>query len=382
MAANDTLIYLDYAAATPLDERVEEAMKPYYRDLFYNPSATYTKALETKKALTNARLKVAGILGAKPSEIIFTAGGTEANNLALKGLLSKHPKGNIVLSAIEHDSVIIPANNFDSRIVKVDQTGIIDIKDLITKIDDQTVLVSIMYVNNEIGTIQPIAKIAKVISEIRINRLEKGINTPIYFHTDACQASNYLDIHISRLGIDMMTLNGGKIYGPKQSGILFVKAGTRLNSIIDGGGQEHGLRSGTESVATANGFALALEIAQSSRNEESKRLSVIRDYFYAELKSLSSEIFINGSYKHKVANNVHFTIPGTDNEAVLFSLDKQNILAAAGSACSASSLEPSHVLGAIGMSDDLSRSSIRITLGRQTTKQQVDMAVKVLKKVQ
>jgi cysteine desulfurase len=381
VAANDRLIYLDYAAATPLDKRVEEAMKPYYRDLFYNPSATYSKALETKKALNSARTSVARILGAKPSEIIFTAGGTEANNLAVKGLLSRHPKGNIVFSSIEHDSVINPAKKFESEIVKVDQTGIIDIEDIIPKIDDQTVLVSVMYVNNEIGTIQPIAKIANVISEIRIKRLEKGIITPIYFHTDACQASNYLDIHIARLGVDMMTLNGGKIYGPKQSGILFVKAGTILDPIIEGGGQEHGLRSGTESVATANGVAEALKIAQSTRKEESKRLSEIRDYFYTELQIINPKIIINGNYKHKVANNVHLTIPGSDNEAVLFRLDQQNILAAAGSACSASSLEPSHVLGAIGMSDDLSRSSIRITLGRQTTKQQLDIVVKVLKKV-
>jgi cysteine desulfurase len=382
VAANDRLIYLDYAAATPLDKRVEEAMKPYYRDLFYNPSATYSKALETKKALNSARTSVARILGAKPSEIIFTAGGTEANNLAVKGLLNKYPKGNIVLSAIEHDSVINPAKNYDHHFAKVDQTGLLDLSDLAHKIDDSTVLVSVMYVNNEIGTIEPLAKIAKLITEIRIQRLEKGITTPIYLHSDACQASNYLDLHISRLGVDMMSLNGGKIYGPKQSGVLFVKAGVALSPIIEGGGQEHGLRSGTQSVASATGFSKALDIAQQLSKAESIRLSELRDYFYNEIQKLYPKVFINGNLKHKIANNVHFSLPGKDNEAVLYTLDRQNILAAAGSACSASNLEPSHVLKAIGMTDELARNSIRITLGRQTIKQHVDIAVKVFKKVQ
>ncbi|HEY4964099.1 MAG TPA: cysteine desulfurase family protein [Candidatus Saccharimonadales bacterium] len=376
-----SVVYLDYAAATPLDERVEAAMKPFYRDLFYNPSANYSRAIETKQALSSARAKVANIIGAKPSEIIFTAGGTEANNLAIKGLLTRFPDGNILLSAIEHDSVINPANSFHHKSIKVDHTGIIDTNDLLSKIDDKTILVSVMYVNNEIGTIQPIAKIAKVVAEIRIKRLEEGITTPILLHTDACQASNYLDLHISRLGVDMMTINGGKVYGPKQSGVLFIKAGTILKPLIDGGGQEHGLRSGTESLVNAAGFAVALEIAQKMRKDESKRLTELRDYFYQELQRISPEPIINGNVKHKIANNVHFSIPGQDNEALLFKLDQQNILAAAGSACSASSLEPSHVLGAIGLSDELARSSIRMTLGRGTNKRQLRETIKVLSQI-
>jgi cysteine desulfurase len=376
--ANNPVIYLDYAAATPLDERVESAMKPFYRDLFYNPSANYSLGLETKKTLNAARSKVAIIIGAKSSEVVFTAGGTEANNLAIKGIMANHPKGNILVSAIEHDSVLNPSKNYDYRTINVDNAGTIDIANMISKIDDNTVLVSVMYVNNEIGTIQPIAKVAKAIADIKTNRLEKGSTTPLYLHTDACQASNYLDIHSSRLGVDLMTLNGGKIYGPKQSGVLFIKAGISLSPLIEGGGQEHGLRSGTESISGAAGFAEALDIAQAMRKEESKRLSLLRDYFYDELLRVNPKIILNGSVKNKIANNVHFTIPGADNEEVLFKLDQQGILAAAGSACSASSLEPSHVLGAIGMSDELARSSVRITLGRQSTKKDIDTTILAL----
>src|ERR1039458_751593 len=268
-------VYLDYAAASPMDDNVRKAMEPYFKDSFFNPSATYSKARIVRSAVEASRERVALILGAKSSEIIFTAGGTEANNLAIAGVISAHPKSNLVISAIEHPSIYTVANNFNSRICPVDGRGIIKIDELIRLIDDNTVLVSIIYVSNEIGVIEPLKEVATLLQSVRKDRLERGIKRPIYFHTDACQAANYLDLHVSKLGVDLMTLNGGKIYGPKQSGILFIKSSVRLSPIIFGGGQERGLRSGTENVAGVVGFAQALEKAQENRKTESVRLSYL-----------------------------------------------------------------------------------------------------------
>lgn len=368
-------IYLDHAAATPVDETVLAAMLPYFHLNFYNPSASYGPALQVRKAVDQARADVAYWLGCQPNELIFTAGGTEANNLAIEGIMRRYPQANVVVSNIEHESVLRPAGRFECRIAPVRPNGIIDLENLRKSIDEHTVLVSIMYANNEIGTIEPIHDIAKLISEIRKQRTT---NVPLYFHTDACQATNYLDLHVARLGVDLMTLNGGKMYGPKQSGALYIKRGIALVPLINGGGQERGLRSGTENVPGIIGFAAALKQSQTMRHEESLRLKQLQSLFTQLLKQAIPAAEINGSQKHRLPSNVQVTFPGQDNERLLIALDEKGILAAAGSACSASSEEPSHVLKAIGATDDQARASLRFTMGRTTNERMIRQTIDAL----
>lgn len=373
------IIYLDYAAATPLDPKVLAAMRPYFTDNFYNPSATYSTGLKVNQALAGARSVIAHWLGARSSEVIFTAGGTEANNLAIHGVMNQFPDGNIVVGSLEHESVLAPAGRYNCRQAASLPDGRLDPEDLAKKIDENTVLVSVMYANNEIGTVQPIREISKIIAKKRLERGIKG--KPLYFHTDACQAANYLDLHVARLGVDLLTINGGKIYGPKQSGALYVKAGTRLLPLIDGGGQERRLRSGTENVPGAIGLAEALEQAQSSRHDETKRLQGLQADFFGQLEARFPLLVINGSRKWRLPNNVHFTLPGQDNERLLIQLDQAGILAAAGSACSASNEDPSHVLRALGLSDEHARASLRFTMGRETNAAAIGRCVQELDKL-
>lgn len=372
-------IYLDYAAATPVAPEVLTAMLPYYSEKFYNPSANYLAAGAVHKDLEAARGVVAGCIGARPIEVTFTAGGTEANNLAIRGVMEAFPGSNVIVSAIEHDSVLEAARNYEYREVSVTEQGIIDLVALEKLIDDRTVLVSIMYANNEIGTVQPIRDIVSLVEKVRTMRKKSGNNRPLIVHTDAAQAGNYLDIHVSRLGVDLMTLNGGKIYGPKQSGALYVRSGVRLKPLVYGGGQEHGLRSGTENVAGAVGLAQALKSAQDLRHEETHRLQELQKHFMTELQKAMPEIIINGSRGKRLPNNVHLTIPGQDNERLLFALDERGILAAAGSACSASDEESSHVLHALGLSDEAAHASLRFTMGRGTSEEDIDTVVAALK---
>jgi cysteine desulfurase len=380
---SQSTIYLDHAAATPVDADVFMAMEPFFQVAYYNPSATYNAAILVRKSLEMARSKVAFWLGAQPSEIIFTAGGTEANNLAIQGIMSEYPNANIVISSIEHESVTAPSERFDVRVAPVLPGGQIDLVALAQLIDANTALVSVMYANNEIGTVQPLRDIAELISEEKASRrardaAESMVSLPLYFHSDACQAGNYLDLHAARLGVDLLTLNGGKMYGPKQSGVLYIKRGTSVRPAIVGGGQESGLRSGTENVAGAIGLAAALEKAQQLRKEEYVRLQKLQQLFIHELSYTMPSAAINGSINHRLPNNIHITFPGYDNERLLIQLDSLGIQAAAGSACSASNDEPSRVLRAIGMSDADARSSIRCTMGRATTEQMIKQTVKAL----
>ncbi|MFO0781545.1 MAG: cysteine desulfurase family protein [Candidatus Saccharimonadales bacterium] len=370
-------VYLDYAAATPLDPEVLEAMQPFLTDQFYNPSATYSAAINVRKQLEAGRSKVAHWLGANSSDIIFTAGGTEANNLAIHGVMQQFAGANIVVSSIEHDSVLVPANQYEVRHVAVDEKGRVNLEDLAKKIDENTALVSVMYANNEIGTIQPIREVAKIVHAINDERRTTN-GLPLYLHTDACQAANYLDLHVSRLGVDLMTVNGGKIYGPKQSGCLYVKPGTKLTPLIYGGGQERKLRSGTENVANCVGFAHALDIAQQCRHEENERLQQLQQTFIKALQASVPSAQVNGSLKHRLPNNVHVTFPGVDNERVLIQLDEAGIMAAAGSACSASTEESSHVLRAIGVSETDAQASLRFTMGRHTDEAAIKTTVATL----
>ncbi len=369
-------IYLDHAAATPMHPDVLRAMQPFFSDNFYNPSANYSEATAARRSLDEARSKVAHWMGARNSEVIFTAGGSEANNLAIHGVMRKFPDANIVVSAIEHDSVLEAAKRYDCRLVAVDKDGRVDLEDLTKKIDQNTVLVSIAYANSEIGTVQSIRQISKLLAEKR--QLGKR-KLPLYFHTDACQAANYLDLHVSRLGVDLMTINGGKIYGPKQSGALFVKAGVVLQPLIDGGGQERGLRSGTQNVASSIGLATALDIVQTARHIETARLQNLQKAFFKQAHDELPNVVVNGSQKWRLPNNVHLTFNGQDNERLLIQLDQAGVLAAAGSACSASDETPSHVLKAIGLTDSESQASLRFTMGRSTTQAMIDKTIHTLR---
>jgi cysteine desulfurase len=368
-------VYLDYAAATPLDPDVMEAMKPYFSEKFHNPSATYLAARGVRSELENARHRASAVIGAKPAEIIFTAGATEANNLAIQGVMRKHPGAEILVSSIEHESVLEPARLFSAKEIPVNPLGQIILNKLSNLISDETVLISVMLVNNELGSIQPLAEIAKLIGQIRKRRQNKGNQLPLYLHSDAAQAGNYLDMHFSRLGVDMMSLNGGKIYGPKQSGILYIKTGVELEPLIVGGGQEFGLRSGTENVASAIGFAAALEIAQARRQTESKRVMQLRRVFADQLAEKIPQVKINGPKKHIAPHLINVTIPDTDNERLMMELDEAGIICAVGSACSASRDEASHVLSAIGLSESEARSTLRFSMGRQTAQADIKAAV-------
>ncbi|HJP96450.1 MAG TPA: cysteine desulfurase family protein [Candidatus Saccharimonadales bacterium] len=372
------MIYLDYAAATPMDKTVHAAMEPYFWEHFYNPSATYLRAKAVKKDLEAARAKVAHWFGARPSEVIFTAGATEANNLAINGIMQQYPQANIVVSAIEHESVLAPTHQYDCREVPVTPQGLIDVDALKQTINDQTALVSIMYANNEIGTVQPIRHIGQLLEEIRRDRRARGVELPIYLHTDAAQAANYLDIHASRLGADFISINGGKIYGPKQTGALFVSAKVRLQPQILGGGQERGVRSGTENVPGFIGLATALDLVQKDRHQESVRLQRLQKLALDEIAQKIPTAQLNGSKSQRLPNNIHITIPGQDNERLLMALDEADVMCAAGSACSASNEEPSHVLRALGRSDQEAQASLRLTMGRHTTEEDVVAAIRTL----
>lgn len=360
-------IYLDHAAATPVHPQVLEAMQPYFTEQFANPSSLYAAARVTREALVAARASVANNLGAKPTEIIFTAGATESINLAIQGVMRKFPDGHIVTTTIEHEAVLESVKRFDHSIV--------DVADVISSITDKTVLVSVMMANNEVGTILPIKELAAEIATIRASRTN---DLPLYFHTDAAQAGTTLDLHVSRLGVDLLTLNGGKMYGPKQSGILYVRTGTQLKPLIYGGGQERGMRSGTENVALAVGFAKALELAQADRKAESQRLEVLRDQLQKSILGAIPEVVVNGDQRHRLPHNLNITLSGLDGEAAVLYLDNAGVQASTGSACSIGRDEPSHVLLAMGCSPEEANASLRFTLGRQTTDADIKQASQVI----
>lgn len=371
-------IYLDYAATTPMDPAVFKAMESYFMDNFYNPSASYLSAKAVKRSLDDARSTIARRFGAKPAEIIFTAGATEANNLAVQGVMRRFPDGEILISSIEHDSVRTPAWLFNCREIGVNAQGLVDPQTVLKAITDSTVLISIGLVNNEIGTLQPLREISAAVKSVRETRRKKGDDTPIYLHTDAAQAGNYFDLNTARLGVDMMSINGGKIYGPKQSGALFVKAGVAISPLICGGGQELGMRAGTENVPAVIGLAVAVDKAQSKRTGEVKRLLGLRAKFIENIHDQLKSARINGHQKQTAPHIINVTIPGVDNERLMMELDEAGIQCSVGSACHASSAEPSHVLSAIGLSPEEARSSLRFSMGSRTTETELEKVVSKL----
>ena len=375
-------IYLDYAATTPVDERVLNEMLPFFKTVQGNPSSMHRSGREAKKALEIMRQKVAKILNTKSEEIIFTGSGTESDNLAIIGAAHayKNIGKHIIVSSIEHKAVLNSAKflekeGFEISYTPVNSDGVVDVEELMKLIRPDTILISVMLVNNEVGTIQPIEEISKRISEVR-----KGRTTPI-FHTDACQAPCILEIHPYKLGVDLLTLNGAKIYGPKGAGCLFVRKGVHLEPVIQGGGQEFGLRSGTESIAQIAGFALALELSQSMIADENSRLKSLMKLFREGIQKNISGVTFNTPQKNSIPSILNVSFSQTEGESILLDLDENNIYCSTGSACASADLNPSHVLLAMSVPLELAHSSLRFSLGRMTTEEEIKKAIEVLPKV-
>lgn len=371
--AKKSTIYLDHAATTPIDKRVLSIMSPYFSEKFYNPSSPYSFAVDVRREFEEARQKIANLIGAKPGEIIITAGATESINLAFFGVT-----GHVIVPNIEHPAVLECAKQHDNTIIAADNRGYVIASSVKLAIKPDTQLISVALANNEIGTIQPISDIASVIKNERQNRLTKGNDTPIYFHCDASQGVDQLDINVARLGVDMLTLNSGKMYGPKQVGLLWAASHVKLKPMIVGGGQERGLRSGTENVAGVVGFAKALEIAQAHRDDESKRLEVLRGYMQKELLTAFPKAIISGNIRHRLSSHLHISFPGIDGERLVYLLENRGVLISTGSACAANKGTRSHVLVAIGLAPEIADGSIRITFGRLSTMENTKKATKII----
>lgn len=374
----DTLgsIYLDHAAATPLAPQVLAAMQPYFSDSFFNPSSPYAPAVQVRRDYEAAKARLAACIGARPAELIMTAGATESINLAIGSI-----GGHVIASAIEHESVLAAARRGDHTIVPVSTTGRVDPVAVQKAIRPDTRLISIALANGEIGTIQPLSEIAATIHEERTRRLESGNKTPLYLHSDASQGAGLLAIHVARLGVDMLTLNAGKVYGPKQVGLLWVERSVQLAPQIVGGGQERGLRSGTENVAGVIGFARALELAERGRKEEGARLVGLRDSLERQLVAAFPQAVVSGDQHRRLASHLHISFPGIDGERLVFALESKGVFVATGSACAANKGTRSHVLEAIGLAPEVADGSLRLSLGKLSTTENTAHAAQLMSEV-
>lgn len=384
-------IYLDYASATPVDSAVSMVMAKYSKENFANPSAMHGAGMKVKKTLDESRKKIGEFLGAHSNEIIFTSGVTESNNLAILGIVNatKEKVPHIVTTNIEHASVLEVCKYLEQNkrasvtYVEVEENGIVDFKKIKKALRLNTVLVSVMYANNEIGTIQPLQKIAK-----EIRHYKKINNKKILFHTDATQAINYLEIRAEKLGVDLLSFNSAKIYGPKGMGVLYVKRGTSIEKIIFGGNQESDLRPGTENIVNVVGLVEALKITEKIKEKEIKRLTILRDYFFNKLlhsKVLTNiGMIINGDKDVRLPNNVNITIPNIPSDLLVIEFSARGIMASAKSACKTGDGKASHVIQAIRKEANLSHQnkmedgSLRFSLGRNTSKRDIDVTIKAL----
>ncbi len=373
-------IYLDHAATTYVDPKVLEAMLPYFTEHFGNPNSIYTSGLTSRKAIEDARTTISEILNCEYDEVIFTGSGTESDNLAIFGTVQaltkksqKKPEDiHLITSAIEHNAVQAPFKKLEKEgysvtYIKPQRNGIIDPKDFEAAITDKTAFASIIYANNEIGTIQPIPELTKIAHAHNI-----------IFHTDACQAAGALTMDTKELNVDLLTLNASKIYGPKGIGVLFKASSVKLEPQIIGGGQESNLRSGTENVPAILGLAKALELSQETYKEESQRLTDLRNQLIEGIKTSIPRTYLNGDQDKRLPNNANILILDIEGEALLLHLDEAGIEVSTGSACDSKSLEPSHVLTAIGLPKDAVHGSIRFTLGKKTSKEDIDYVLKTL----
>jgi len=371
------MIYLDHAATTPVAPEVAEAMWPYLTERFGNPSSIHACGREARAALDFARDILASALHADYSEIYFTSCGTEADNLALIGTMRAAPPGrdHLIVSSIEHHAVLRSARFLETQgyavtCLRVDGEGCVDPDDLAEALTDRTALVSILHGSNEIGTIQDIARLAKIAHA-------RGA----LFHTDAVQSFGALPIHVRGLDVDLLSVSAHKLYGPKGVGALYIKTGVKVAPILFGGTQERERRAGTENVAGIVGFGKAVELMMARREEEAARLTALRDAFIENLLATLPDVRLNGSRANRLPNNVNISIAGVDGAAVLMSLDRAGIAASSGSACSSGSIEPSHVLTALGLPDDLVASGVRFTLGLGTTAEELNETVETLARI-
>ena len=376
----DGTVYLDHAGTTPLDSKVLEAMVPYFTQHFGNPSSLHSVGQEARYALDEARERVAGVLNCRSREIVFTAGGTESDNAAIHGVATAlHETGNhIVTSSVEHHAVLhacqyLESQGFEVTYLSVDADGMVQPEAVYNAINERTTLVSIMYGNNEIGTINPISEITK-----SVKKRAEELSRTIVFHTDAVQAAGYLSLDVAELGVDLLSLSGHKFHGPKGTGVLYMKRGSPYLPLIHGGGQERERRSGTENIPGIIGLSVALEAADTVREETSQRCAALRDRIIDSVLQQIPGSRLNGHATQRLPNNANFSFTGVEGEPILLGLDMAGIAASSGSACSSGSLEPSHVLLALGQSAEIARGSLRLTLGRDNTEDEVEYLLGVL----
>ena len=368
-------IYLDYQATTPVDKRVIDKMIPYFGEIYGNPhSRNHSFGWEAEQAVEVARENVASIIGANPKEIIFTSGATESNNLAIKGLADFYgdKKNHIITCVTEHKCVLescrlLSERGFEVTYLQVNKDGLIDIKDLESKINDKTLLVSIMGVHNEIGVIQPLKEIGEICRK-----------NSVFFHTDCAQAIGKIKVDVNEMNIDLLSISGHKIYAPKGVGALYVrrKPRVRITAMMSGGGQERGMRSGTLSPALCVGLGEACRICADEIDEESKRITKLKKIFLEGIQGECTDIFINGSEKNRVPGNINLSFAYVEGESLMMGI--KNLAVSSGSACTSASLEPSYVLKALGVSEELAHTSLRIGIGRYTSEKDIRNAVKVI----
>ena len=366
-------IYLDYNSTTPVDPRVLAAMLPYLAENFGNANSIHSSGQRARAAVDAARQAVAELLGAKAAEIVFTCGGTEADNLAIFGIVNPcdQPRKHVVTTAIEHHAVLNTAQalekqGVDVTYVPVSREGIVDPEDLREAIRPETVLLSVMLANNEIGTIQPIEEIGRIAAE-----------EDVYFHCDAVQAAGKMAIDVGKLGVDLLSISGHKLYAPKGVGALFVKAGTELGPMFFGGHHERDRRPGTENVPGIVGLGKAAQLAMENLDADAARLAALRDRFENALLTLPG-VRVNGSVRGRAPNTSNLSFEAAGGEALVIALDLQGVMCSSGAACSSGAVEPSHVLTAIGLTPDQARSSLRFSLGRPTTEQEIDEAIRII----
>ncbi len=378
--APDGIVYMDHAGTTPLSPDVLQSMMPYFTELFGNPSSIHTVGQEARYALDEARERVARVLNCRPREVVFTSGGTESDNAAIVGAATalQETGNHIITSSVEHHAVLHTAQHLESQgfevtFLPVDSKGMVQPEAVQRAITDRTTLVSIMYANNEIGVVNPIPEIAQVIKQ-RAAELSRTI----LFHTDAVQAAGYLDLDVKMLGVDLLSLSGHKFHGPKGTGVLFIRRGAPFLPYLLGGGQERERRSGTENIPGIVGLSVALEMANARREETSRHCASLRDRIVAQVLEQVPGSRLNGHATQRLPNNANFSFPGVEGEPILLGLDMAGIAASSGSACSSGSLEPSHVLLALGQSAEVARGSLRLTLGRDNTEEQVDYLINAL----
>lgn len=369
------MIYLDYAASTPLSPKAKQAMLPYFDEKFFNPSAAYLPATEIRREYESAKGEIAHVIGAKGADLVMTSGATEANSLVFATVPDD---AEVLISAVEHPSILENAKQKNYQVIAVDETGRINLDDFKQKLTPRTQLVSVCLASSELGTIQPLSDIARIINDERTRRAFAGEKTPLYFHSDASQGLGLMEVKVSRLGVDLLTINAAKVYGPKGIGALYVGHNARIKPQVHGGGQEMGLRSGTENVPATIAFAIAILDAEKHLAGERKRLGDLRAKFKNLLTEKIDGIEYLGKEKTQLANFLPITIPGLDAERLIFALEDRGVYLSTGAACAASKGEKSPTLRAIGLNDSQIAGSLRITLGRPTTEEDVIAAADVI----